>query len=534
MASPHPSSDPLDDLHESYTTNFPHHLRTRGVSPYTPNRATTIGATPAIPRRPPIPEVTSVQYSRSLLTPSQDFRLTDPQSELIDTAIVIKNIPFGYPEEDFVSKLFPQLGLAPPYAFNYHRNRSDRAFHGLAFANFNAPHEAQAAVDTLNNFELSGRRLRVELKKRLPAEEEQRQRLARQSRRQLAQTASGTIGIQIQQMQQEGHGLPLPPVGGQEGVRFVGELLDPQLRPRIVFKEPSTPSPKAGIYCTPSLLMAEELDMNNSETLGFYTELQLFLNNHQLGEGATLQFPATLTSPQRRMVRALAEKLNLKHATHGIGPERFVTVSRTASPLPEHITELSVPSVSSPDLTRTTTTTMGQQYPTARSILSEDRLHLGETIRSPIAPTPRLRTVHSMGNLRQGNIPPPPDPSTMPPLPQHRHYDLLSQFDQFDPFARQGLVHRASQESAMSSTSSSRPYFYAQPARQPIGPPQGEARGFVERPSREAFGTIRPIGHGAKTPSHGSLSHGSSRESRGGSDQSVLELGIQGHHPSEY
>lgn len=80
-----------------------------------------------------------------------------------------------------------------------------------------------------------------------------------------------------------------------------------------------------------------------------------------------------------------------------------------------------------------------------------------------------------------------------------------------------------------------------QPARQPIGPPpQDQKRGFSERASREGFpgsSQIRPIGHGAKTPSHGSLSHGSSRESRGGSEQSTLELQIhQGTipHPSDY
>ena len=125
---------------------------------------------------------------------------SDTQSELIDTAIVIKNIPFNYPEEDFVGKLFPQLGLVPPYAFNYHRNKSDRAFHGLAFANFNTANEAQAAVDGLNNYELDRRRLRVELKKRLPAEEEQRQRLARQSKRQLTHQTTSPTGFQPQSM----------------------------------------------------------------------------------------------------------------------------------------------------------------------------------------------------------------------------------------------------------------------------------------------------------------------------------------------
>jgi RNA recognition motif-containing protein len=157
--------------------------------------------------------------------------MSESETDLIDTAIVIKNIPFGYPEEDFVNKLFPQLGLVPPYAFNYHRNKSDRAFHGLAFANFNAPHEAQAAVDTMNNYELDRRRLRVELKKRLPAEEEQRQRLARQSRRQLPQT-------QISPLTQE--------TQPAESMPMASDILDPQLRPRIVFREPQTPSPSTG------------------------------------------------------------------------------------------------------------------------------------------------------------------------------------------------------------------------------------------------------------------------------------------------
>jgi hypothetical protein len=268
--------------------------------------------------------------------------------------------------------------------------------------------------------------------------------------------------------------------------------------------------------------------MNHPETLGFYTELQLFLNNHQLGDGATLQFPTILTPSQRRTVRSLAEKLNLNHMTHGIASERYITVGRSTSPHPEPIAELSVPSITSPDLSRLS---LGP-YPPARSIQSEDRLNLSE-LRSPIAPTPRLRTVASMGNLR-GDIP--PDPSTMPPLPRLPQYDLL-QYDPFNPQGRQSLVHRSSQESTVSQGTSRGYMLHA--TRQPIGPPQDHSRGFTGERPREAFGTIRPIGHGAKTPSHGSLSHGSSRESRGGSDQSALELQIQQgshphHHPSEF
>lgn len=171
---------------------------------------------------------------------------SEDSTDIIDTAIVLKNIPFGYPEEAFLTTLFPQLGLVPPYAFNYHRNKNDRAFHGLAFANFNAPHEAQAAVDTLNNLELEGRRLRVELKKRLPAEEEQRQRLARQSRRQLAQPSPivppppvnvfGTTSPVLPESQAQPLDLPI-----------ASDILEPQLRPRIVFREAAPPTPEAGM-----------------------------------------------------------------------------------------------------------------------------------------------------------------------------------------------------------------------------------------------------------------------------------------------
>jgi RNA recognition motif-containing protein len=164
-------------------------------------------------------------------------------TELIDTAIVIKNIPFGYHEEDFVNKLFPQLGLTPPYAFNYHRNKSDHAFHGLAFANFNASHEAQAAVDVLNNFELDRRRLRVELKKRLPAEEEQRQRLARQSRRQIPNESIPISTDTSRTPTATSHSQPL------ESMPMSGDILDPLLRPRIVYQqEPSTPNPSTGMF----------------------------------------------------------------------------------------------------------------------------------------------------------------------------------------------------------------------------------------------------------------------------------------------
>lgn len=77
--------------------------------------------------------------------------------------------------------------------------------------------------------------------------------------------------------------------------------------------------------------------MNDPQTLGFYTTMQLFRNNRD-SAGAVLQFPPTLSSQQRRIVHTLAQKLNLQPTTHGIPPERYVTVSLLPSPTPESST----------------------------------------------------------------------------------------------------------------------------------------------------------------------------------------------------
>lgn len=227
--------------------------------------------------------------------------------------------------------------------------------------------------------------------------------------------------------------------------------------------------------------------MNDVETLGFYTHMQLFRNSPET-QGATLQFPPTLTPQQRNIVHTLAAKLNLNHTSHGSGSERYVLVSRRSSPRPELR-----PQVSSPEIPGY------RPFPVELEPL-------------PANPTPRLRSVASMGNLRSQR-----SRDQVPPMPTVR-YDMFSSspYDQFDPFAApQRLSHRASQESATSSR------FH--PTRQPLGPPQDNSRGFTERPSREF--NIRPIGSGAKTSS----SHGSgSRESRGGSDI-ILDLHIPHH-----
>jgi RNA recognition motif-containing protein len=147
---------------------------------------------------------------------------------IIDTAIVVKNVPFTYPEQDFVDNLFLQLGLVPPYSFNYHKNQ-DGKFTGRAFANFYHPHQAKAAVVKLNNHILHSRQLRVEFKKKMTPEEEQKRAQEKQLR------------LQNQQIQ------TLQPIPDRHPVNLIeSDVFNPQIELKIVSREWSTFVPKIG------------------------------------------------------------------------------------------------------------------------------------------------------------------------------------------------------------------------------------------------------------------------------------------------
>ncbi|GAA5962786.1 hypothetical protein JCM3765_001517 [Sporobolomyces pararoseus] len=115
--------------------------------------------------------------------PSPGYQTDADDDEIIETAIVIKSIPFSCPKDQLLS-LMSSLQLPAPLAFNYHYDlslnpspqpqepRQDQ-FRGLAFANFRNGEEARIVVCALNGFEFMGRKLRAEFKKVLkPGEKE--------------------------------------------------------------------------------------------------------------------------------------------------------------------------------------------------------------------------------------------------------------------------------------------------------------------------------------------------------------------------
>ncbi|GAA5944014.1 hypothetical protein JCM10213_008971 [Rhodosporidiobolus nylandii] len=112
--------------------------------------------------------------------------------EIIETAIVIKSIPFAATKEQVLA-LMASLSLPPPFAFNFHHDAVTGAFRGLAFANFRSAAEAGMVVAALEGFEFMGRKLRAEFKRALkPGEKEAIEREKALKRMRSAQLLAGS------------------------------------------------------------------------------------------------------------------------------------------------------------------------------------------------------------------------------------------------------------------------------------------------------------------------------------------------------
>ncbi|CAG8770761.1 12740_t:CDS:2, partial [Acaulospora morrowiae] len=107
-------------------------------------------------------------YEKSNSQAQSDSEQSTGTQETIPTAIVIKNIPFSI-KRDALLAILNNLDIPRPYAFNYHFDNG--VFRGLAFANYRTPEETDLVVSALNGYEVSGRKLRVEYKRVLPAAE---------------------------------------------------------------------------------------------------------------------------------------------------------------------------------------------------------------------------------------------------------------------------------------------------------------------------------------------------------------------------
>lgn len=222
-------------------------------------------------------------------------------TDLIPTAIVIKNIPFNIRKETLTG-LMTDMCLPQPYAFNYHFDQG--VFRGLAFANFQNADDTAIVIEKMNGLEVQGRKLRVEYKKMLP--EHERERIEREKREKRGQLEEQHRSMPLHQ-QASMHSLTNASSGNS------GQRNSP-LR-KLPTRPPSTNSALT--------ILPGDVDLNNPDTLNFYTELTLFRNDPTR---EILVFPNSITPTQRRSIHILAHNMGLEHRSAGEGQHRQLHV----------------------------------------------------------------------------------------------------------------------------------------------------------------------------------------------------------------
>ncbi|RKP09856.1 hypothetical protein THASP1DRAFT_28342, partial [Thamnocephalis sphaerospora] len=197
--------------------------------------------------------------SKSSLVDLHSHFAAQQASDIIPTAIVIKNIPFAMKRDQLIT-LLDDLRVPQPYALNYHFENG--AFRGLAFANFRTSQEADAVVTRLDSHEVMGRKIKVEYKKVLPPEEAARKEAER----------------------------------------------------------------RASIAALNDRVM--EFDLNDPATRQLYDKMVAFRDDKLRNE---LIFAKSITGPERKLVRAIGQKLGFFYRTEDNGEERFFKVTRRPS-----------------------------------------------------------------------------------------------------------------------------------------------------------------------------------------------------------
>ncbi|KFA71564.1 hypothetical protein S40288_08858 [Stachybotrys chartarum IBT 40288] len=230
---------------------------------------------------------------------SQHPSPTDPRSsasdadQLIPTAIVIKNIPFAVRKETLAS-LMLEMHLPQPYAFNYHFDNG--VFRGLAFANFQNAEDTRTVIENMNGMDVHGRKLRVEYKKMLP--EAERERIEREKRERRGQL-------------EEQHRAPM--LHQQSSIQSLSALSQAQQR-----------GPAHAV-------MPHEVDLNDPQTLQFYTDLYMFKRDDAR---EAFIFPTGLSPETRRLIHILAHHMGLEHQSTGEADSRQITVLKRHHPSP--------------------------------------------------------------------------------------------------------------------------------------------------------------------------------------------------------
>ncbi|KAK3831897.1 MAG: hypothetical protein J3R72DRAFT_244647 [Linnemannia gamsii] len=249
--------------------------------------------------------------------------------DTIPTAIVIKNIPFSV-KRDSLLAILDNLDIPKPYAFNYHFDNG--IFRGLAFANYRTAEEADMVFQSVNGFEVSGRKLRVEYKKVMPAAEQEK----RDQEKAAAAALAAQDALQRREMEIMEAQMMEQQQQQQERQERQRELMELQSREFDRTRNRASAALLERRDSGRSLLDRDEsvsnlnqLDLNDGETLAFYDRLLMFRGDATKDD---MIFPENLSARQRRILHLIADKLSLHHYIEGEGNLRRLIIMKTAPP----------------------------------------------------------------------------------------------------------------------------------------------------------------------------------------------------------
>lgn len=384
---------------------------------------------------------------------SSDPSISAADEELIPTAIVIKNIPFSIKKEQLLD-IMMGMGLAMPYAFNYHFDAG--IFRGLAFANFANPEETGMVISALNGHEIAGRKLRVEYKKMLPLAERERIEREKRSRR-----------GQLEEQHRTNHLMHMPSSGNllsQNTASMVNMVMP---TPMSMFP-PNVPSQQQGKFKLPL-----EVNLNDPETLNFYSEILLFRDDRSRDE---LVYPGLISGSQRRVIHILAQNMGLILFVRNEGEERETVIARPNS---SNYSQTNLPAPSLVHSSSTASALLDMPSTLGHNSAQQPSKNLrGTKSFADIRSTARLSAFHSLQHQHQHQHQQSPY-MNYPALPVGAS-SLIQSFSNVN-LSSGGSAVSHSGTSSSSSTGTISPSFslqHQQPLRQPRGPDASD-RGFM-------------------------------------------------------
>ncbi|KAF9913885.1 hypothetical protein BX616_009386 [Lobosporangium transversale] len=245
---------------------------------------------------------------------------TEEPVDTIPTAIVIKNIPFSV-KRDALLAILDNLDIPKPYAFNYHFDNG--VFRGLAFANYRTAEETELVVNAVNGLDVSGRKLRVEFKKVMPAAEQEKreqEKAAEALHRREMELMEAQL-LEQERREQERRELEHQNREFERDRRNRSSaLLDRQSSGRGLDRDEVD---------TRYSSSANQLDLNDPETLAFYDRLLVFRGDSTKDD---MIFPENLSGRQRRILHLIADKLSLHHFSEGEGNMRRLIIMKNPPP----------------------------------------------------------------------------------------------------------------------------------------------------------------------------------------------------------